>query len=803
MLRLIRNIFFLGLSLGLLGIIIAVLYALKLQSDYHLDDANLGGALWSMPARVYARPLELYAGAPVSAAQLERELKLLEYRKVDYAVEPLQYSAEGNTMSVYLPPFTYWDGPRPARKLQVHFADGKISGILNESTLEPVILDRIEPLRIASIYPQHQQDRILVNLDEVPEVLVESLIAIEDRTFWNHPGIDIKGIARSIYVTFVDKSGRQGASTLTQQFIKNHYLSNERTYTRKVKEMLMALVLERHSSKQEILEGYINEIFLGQDGDRAIHGFGLASEYYFNKDLKELGLHEIAMLMALVREPGNADPRRHAEYALERRNLMLRIMHERGLISAQDAELAQSLPLDVVAKETTTDRKRYPAFMDLVYQQLYQIYKKEDLTREGLNIFTTLDPQVQEDAQEALSGSLAALEKRNGFKSGFLQSAAVLTNSANGEVMAVIGSRVAGEQGFNRAISAKRQIGSLIKPVVFLSAVEYPQLYTLASKLNDSPLNYRRGGETWSPQNYSKNYKGSVTLEESLIRSYNIPTARVALDLGIPDILSTMRRVGARESLPNYPSISLGAVEMSVLEVSQIYETFANGGYFTPLRSIREITTLDGKVIDRFPMSSIKAIEPGPHYLIVKTMQEIPRRGTAADMKEKISPSFNIAGKTGTTDSYRDSWFAGFSGNLNTVVWVGNDQNQSTRLSGGKGALRIWMDIMKDLPLAPLELNQPEGIVTRRIDLQSGALAGNGCGGGRVADMPFIAGSEPTYYNACASAPPPSYSGGDDEEYSVGTNSGDSYGFELLSLPPPPPPPQPVNAGDPSAWFRN
>ena len=802
MLRLIRNLFYLGLGMSLLGVIVAVLYALKLEKDYGLDDANLGGALWSMPARVYARPLELYVGAHISAEQLERELKLLEYRKVGYANEPLQYSIEEGQVSVYLPPFTYWDGARPARKLQVSFADGRISGLLNESTLEAVVLDRIEPLRIASIYPQHQQDRILVNLEEVPEVLVDSLIAIEDRNFWNHPGIDVKGIARSIYVTFIDKSGRQGASTLTQQFIKNHYLSNERTMTRKVKEMLMAIVLERHSSKQEILEGYINEINLGQDGERAIHGFGLASDYYFNKELKELGLHEIAMLLALVREPGNADPRRHAEYALERRNLMLRIMQERGLISAQDAELAQSLPLDVVSKETTTDRLRYPAFLDLVYQQLYHIYKKEDLTREGLNIFTTLDPQVQEDAQKALSEGLAVLEKRNGFKSGFLQSAAVVTNSGTGEVMAVIGSRVAGEQGFNRAISAKRQIGSLVKPAVFLSALEYPQLYTLASKLDDSPLNYKRGGETWSPQNYSRNYKGSVTLQESLIRSYNIPTARIALDLGIPDILSTLRRIGARENLPQYPSVSLGAVEMSVLEVSQIYETFANGGYFTPLRSIREITTLDGKVIDRFTMSSFKAIEPGPHYLVVRTMQEIPRRGTATDMKEKISPDLNIAGKTGTTDSYRDSWFAGFSGNLSTVVWVGNDQNKPTKLSGGKGALRIWMDIMKKLPLEPLQLNVPEGIVTRRIDLQSGALAGSGCGGGRVAELPFIAGSEPTYHNACAApAPRPDEDAYYEDGYAAPAGS-NSYGFELLSAPPPPPPP-PANTGDPSGWFRN
>ena len=796
MIRLIRNLFYLCLCFGVLGIVIAVLYALKLEKDYRLDDANLGGALWSMPARVYARPLELYVGANVDSKHVLRELELLEYRKVANPVEPMQYSIEEQGVVVYLPPFTYWDGAKPARKLKIGFADGKISSLFDETSLEEVVLERIEPLRIASIYPQHRQDRVLVNLEDVPEVLVDSLIAIEDQSFWKHPGVDIKGLARSVYVTFIDKSGRQGASTLTQQFIKNHYLSNERTLTRKVKEMLMAIVLERHSTKEEILEGYINEINLGQDGDRAIHGFGLASEYFFNKDLKELGLHEIAMLLALVREPGLADPRRNSEYAIKRRNLMLRIMHERGLITAEDAALAQNLPLDVVPKETTTDRMRYPAFLDLVYQQLYQIYNKEDLTREGLNIFTTLDPQVQDDAQNALSEGLKVLEKRNGFKANFLQSAAVIVNSGNGEVMSVIGSRVAGEQGFNRAISAKRQIGSLIKPVVYLAALEYPQLYNLASRISDSPLHYKRGTETWSPQNYSKKYQGNVTLEESLIKSYNIPTARIALDLGIPDVLSTMRRVGARDNLPQYPSVSLGAVEMSALEVAQIYETFANGGYFTPLRSIREITTQDGKVIDRFSMSSIKAIEPAPHYLVVRTMQQIPRRGTATAMKEKISPDLNIAGKTGTTDSYRDSWFAGFSGNLTTVVWVGNDQNKSTSLSGGKGALRIWMDIMKQLPLTPLQISEPEGIVIRTIDPQTGALAGRGCSGGRAVDVPFIAGSEPSYYNACVSEPV--HNDYDDSD----SEAGGAYGFELLSAPQAVPVP-PADTGDPSAWFRN
>ena len=753
MLRLIRNTFYFLIILGIFGCVLLFMYAMKLEKEYHLDDRKLGGALWSMPARVYARPLELYKGATLTPEDLINELKLLDYREVASPNNIKQYHREGNTVEYYAQPFNFWDGQRPARRMQVQFDKNKVSSVQNLSTLEEEVLERLEPLHIASIYPASKQDRVLVNLEDVPPVLVDSLIAVEDKNFWRHPGIDPRGLARSIYVTYIQKSGKQGASTLTQQFIKNHYLTNEQTLSRKLKEVLMALVLEYHNSKKDILEGYLNEIYLGQDGQRAIHGFGLASEYYFDKELKDLGLHEIAMLIGLVREPGNADPRRHPDYALQRRNMMLSLMQQNGLISDTDMKLAQSLPLDVVNAETQRDRVRFPAFVDLVYQQLGEHYKPEDLTKDGLNIFTTLDPLIQQKTQKALSGALPTLEKRNGLKANFLQSAAVVVNTANAEVLSVVGSRVANEQGYNRALYSQRNIGSVVKPMVYLAAVEYPQIYTLATPLDDSPLNYKQGTTTWSPKNYDKRNHGKVTLQESLIRSYNIPTARLALDVGIKDVTGTLQRLGARAGLPNYPAVSLGAISMNAFEVAQIYETFASGGYLIPLRSIREITTQDGTIVSRFDLKAVKAIEPGPHYLITSTMQEIPRRGTATALKEKVSASLNVAGKTGTTDSYRDSWFAGFTGNLLTVVWVGNDENKITRLTGGKGAMRVWMDIMKNLPNEPLELKKPDGVVTRMVDKYSGALAGQGCGG-RAAEFAFIAGSEPTHYQACAAPRP-------------------------------------------------
>ena len=770
MLRLIRNTFYFLIILGVFGCILLFMYALKLEKDYHLDDNTLDGALWSIPARVYARPLEIYRGATLTPDDLVNELRLLDYRENANLNDIKQFHRDGNVVEYYAQPFAFWDGARPARKIQVRFEKDKVTDVQNLTTLEEEVLERLDPVRIASIYPAHKQDRVLVKLDDVPPVLVDSLIAVEDKNFWKHPGIDPRGLARSIYVTYIQKSGKQGASTITQQFIKNHYLSSEQTLSRKLKEVLMALVVEYHNDKKTILEGYLNEIYLGQDGQRAIHGFGLASEYYFNKELKDLSLHEIAMLVALVREPGIVDPRRFPDRALERRNFILEQMQQNGLISDSDKKLAQALPLDVVDVESQRDRVRFPAFVDLVYQQLDEHYKPEDLTKDGLNIFTTLDPIIQQKTQKSLTDALAVLEKRNGLKQNFLQSATVVVNTSNAEVLAVIGSRVANEQGYNRALKSKRNIGSVVKPMVYLAAIEYPQIYTLATPLDDSPLNYKQGGTTWSPKNYDKRNHGKVTLQESLIRSYNIPTARLALDIGIKDVTGTLQRLGARADLPNYPAVSLGAVSMNAFEVAQIYETFASGGYLIPLRSIREITTQDGTVISRFDLKAVKAIEPGPHYLIVSTMQEIPRRGTATALKEKISPSLNIAAKTGTTDSYRDSWFAGFSGNLLSVVWVGNDQNKVTRLTGGTGAMRVWMDIMKNLPNEPLELKKPDGVVTRMVDRYSGALAGQGCSG-RASEFAFIAGSEPTHYQSCA-APKPAPRNDDDEGTGVFDNSG-------------------------------
>lgn len=742
MLKILRNIFLFFVAIGVLGIIVAVMYAKRLEKEYNLTDQDLDGALWTMPARVYARPLELFKGAQISSKDLVRELELLKFSPASTLEHTGQYVVGEESVQYFAPEFLFWDGKRPPRRIEVLFKDGAVEQIKDLDSNTLLVLERVNPSRIASIYPQKQQDRILVSLKDVPQVLVDALIATEDRNFWSHFGVDPRGLTRSIYMTFISKQDQQGGSTLTQQFIKNHYLTKEKRISRKIKEMLMAVTLERYASKEKILEGYLNEIYLGQDGSRAIHGFGLASEYFFGKPLKALSLHQVALLVALVREPSSADPRKHPEYATKRRNLILSVMCEQGLISEQDRALASALPLDVVGKERSAERVMFPAFVDLVYQQLAQNYSKEDLTAQGLNIFTTLNPLYQMDVQNAVTEEVAKLEKSRKQKEGFLQGAAVVVDSQTAEVVAIVGSRVAGEQGFNRALSAQRQIGSLVKPAVYLAALEYPSRFALSTALDDSPADFVINGKKWSPKNYDHKNRENVSLIDGLVYSYNIPTVRLAMDVGIQDVASTLKRLGAWTQIPAYPSLALGAVQMTPFEVAQIYETFASDGYYQPLRSIREIMTNEGKVVKRYSISSIRAIDERPYYLILTAMQQVVSRGTAGRAAAAFKKPYYFAGKTGTTDEYRDSWFAGFSGNFLTVAWLGNDQNKPTRFSGSNGGLPLWVSVMKQLPLKPLQIKKPEGIGMQEVVKKTGGLPGLGCDGEKRISVPVIEGYE-------------------------------------------------------------
>jgi penicillin-binding protein 1B len=698
------------------------------------------GKRWALPARVYARPLELYAGAAVDRYSLIRELELLRYRSTTSPGVPGTFQAGRDAVSVETRAFSFWDGTEPARSLTVSFSGGQVAEIRDRASGQGLPLARLEPVQFASIYPSHQEDRTLVRLDEVPSVLLQALIAVEDRSFRSHWGIDLKAVARAAFANLRAGELVQGGSTLTQQLVKNFYLTSERTLWRKFNEALMAVLLEWHYSKDEILEAYCNEVYLGQDGRRSINGFGLASQFYFDRPLEELGLPQIALLVALVRGPSYYDPRRHPDRARSRRDQVLDALAAQGGAPAAAVAKAKASGLNVVA-EPPGGVGQYPAFLDLVRRQLARDYREEDLRSEGLRIFTTLDPLAQDAAEGTLARGLSSLESARGGRPPRLEGAVVLADPRTGEVLALAGGREGRLAGFNRALDAVRQVGSLVKPAVYLTALALPKRYTLATPLDDSPLTVDQAGGAWEPRNFDRTFHGQVLLYQALVRSFNVATVRLGLDVGLDAVRETLRSMGVERTVRAYPSLLLGAVSLSPLEVAQMYQVLAGGGFLTPLRAIREVTAQAGAPLQRYPLTVQPAADPRVVFLVEEALRRVLTEGTAASARDRLPPGLVAAGKTGSTDDLRDSWFAGFTADRLAVVWVGADDNEPTGLTGAAGALPIWADLLSRVGATSLSNDLPEGVEVASVDPASGERVSWACG--ECVELPFLAGSTP------------------------------------------------------------
>lgn len=707
------------------------------------------GRKFALPARVYGRALEVYPGLKLTPARLVEELRALGYRENPEPQEAATYRNVLDGVEFTTRDFVFWDGPQPSQRLRAVFAEGKVSQLQERGTEDKEMpLLRIEPPLIGGIYPGHNEDRALLRLDQVPRVLVDTLIAVEDRKFQTHWGIDPRGIARALYRTL---SGQrvEGGSTLTQQLVKNFFLTSERTLTRKGTEVLMSLLLEMHYGKDEILETYLNEVYLGQDASRAIHGVGLASHFYFDRPLERLELQEIALLVGMIKGPGVYDPRNKPEQALQRRNVVLQEMVKLGVITQTQFVQARDKPLGVI-RRAPTGTSPYPAFLQYVHRQLQRDYREDDLRSEGLRIFTTLDPRVQREAEQALAQRLTQLETTRKIPANSLEGSVVVSSTQQGEVLALVGGRQARYAGYNRAIDAKRQIGSLAKPIVYLTALEQPAKYTLLTPLDDSPLVWRqRGAPDWKPMNYDRKFNGQVPLNTALSRSLNVATARLGIELGVERILDKLPHFGVGRP-PPYPSSLLGAFELSPIEVAQVYQTLADGGFRTPLRAIREIVTADGRPLQRYPLSVEAVASPAPVYLLTTALQGVVRDGTAQGLSNWVAPEVRAAGKTGTTDDLRDNWFAGYTGDMVAVVWVGRDDAKSTGLTGATGAMTIWGEMMKNLQPEPLQPELPEDVEMAYIDPASGQRYKEECKG--AVSVPFIKSSLPPE-TACPSTP--------------------------------------------------
>ena len=731
----------LGWALKLLLVALVIFAGVAVYLDAVVQE-KFSGKRWTIPATVFARPLELFVGQKLSKEDFLLELDALGYRRERAVDGPGVVSIAGNTIEMHTRGFRFYEGVEEPQRIRVRFSGDFVAGLSRADNAELPVA-RLEPLVIGGLYPAHNEDRILIKLEQVPPYLVETLVAVEDREFFEHFGVSPKSIARAAWVNLSAGGVRQGGSTLTQQLVKNFYLTNERSLSRKATEAMMAVLLELHYDKQEILEAYLNEVFLGQDGRRAIHGFGLASQYFFGRPLAELQVQHVALLVGMVKGPTYYNPRRHPERALERRNLILDMLVEQRVLEAEAAAAAKQKPLGVTPRGSMADSS-YPAFLDLVKRQLRQDYRDEDLTEEGLRVFTSFDPILQVKAEKAMSGTL----KRLGKAAEGVEGAMLVTNPETGELQAMLGGRQPGFAGFNRALDASRPIGSLIKPAIYLAALEKPSQYTLTSLLEDEPFSVKGAdGQVWRPQNYGRNSHGPVYLYQALANSYNLSTARLGLDLGVPHVLKTLERLGAPVSWPAYPSMLLGAGSLRPIEVADMYQTLANGGFNTPLRAIRSVVSADGEPLSRYPFKIQQRFDAGAIYLTQYAMQRAMQEGTGRSAYNQLPRSLALAGKTGTTNDSRDSWFARFSQDLLAVVWLGRDDNGKTSLTGATGALQVWTDFVRRADPLPLQMAMPDNVVMAWIDGQTGQGSAENCPG--AVQMPYIRGSEPAPGPGC------------------------------------------------------
>ena len=704
------------LWLGLATVLLSAGYA------YYIDrtiSKTFEGRRWSVPAQVYAQPLELFAGLALSKRQFATELDRLGYRQNVGLDSPGTYRLNASGITVHLRSFRFIDGFRPAQTLRFNFNRKGIEQITELDSSE-VILVRMDPAKIGSFFPSHGEDRIVLTPQEVPNLLAAGLKAIEDRDFDEHRGFSITGILRALFVNLRAGSARQGGSTLTQQLVKSYFLTNERTLQRKLRELAMAVILELRFSKQDLLTAYVNEIFLGQNGARAIHGFGLGAQFYFNKPINELNVAEIATLISIIRGPSYYNPFRHPERALSRRNRILDTFYSDGLIGAVAHRQAKAQPIGVVSA-AGRGGAYYPAFMDLVRSELSQRYSNADLRSQGLQIFTTLDPRLQENTQQAVSLTLDDIERDRKLPKSGLQAASIVADSQTGEVLALVGGRQGRVDGFNRALNAQRSVGSVIKPVTVLTALN--QGMELTDEIVDQLVTLQQSsGEDWAPKNFDGKTYGKLPIYLALSRSLNLAMVDLGLRVGVENVQEQFTTLTNRRPNNPYPSFLLGAEAMSPLQTLELYGNFASGGFHTRPKAVIAVLDENGSALSHHTFEMRESIQMPQVSALNKALELAMRRGTG-----RTSPfsQLGVAGKTGTTNDNRDSWFAGFDNSHLSVVWVGRDDNQSTGLTGSSGALRVWNAMARLNGVDPIVPIDSDALVA--IEYTSGRRADDRC----------------------------------------------------------------------------
>ncbi|MGY0643874.1 MAG: penicillin-binding protein 1B [Paraglaciecola chathamensis] len=707
----------------LLIIIAAVIAAYGVYLDAQIVK-QFSGNKWQVPAQIFARPMHLELKQEITIKEIVEELELLGYRKVRHADDTGEYQLKATGVRIQRRAFHFPHGQESEISVDITLANGRISSLRNLKNNRALDEIYLEPWLVTRLMSSGREDRMLVNLKGVPPSLIKALVLVEDKDFYQHYGIAPLSILRALIANVSAGRAVQGGSTLTQQLVKNLFLTNEKSLVRKAKEALMALIIDARYSKDEIIEAYLNEVFLGQNGNTGVHGFGLASLFYFDRPIAELNVSEIATLVGIIKGPSYYNPRRHPERVTERRNLVLRILFENNELQRNEYEYAINQPLNLASGASLKSGK-HPAFMNLVRRELKTVLADPNMRESGLKVFTTLDSVAQRKAEEAVIDGVAAQQKR--MKLTQLQSAMVVTDIKSGEVRSIVGDANPQYQGFNRALDAKRAIGSLIKPTIYLTALERAAQYNLATPLTDEAIKLKSTyGKMWEPKNADKKFRGQVTLVDALTQSLNVPTVNLGMEVGLDDIASTIRRLGVNEPIDIYPAMTLGAVNFSPMQVNQMYQTIANNGRYIPLHAVTAVLSPKDKPLWKFSARGEQRADLKATYLLNYALHKVTREGTAKQIRKTFG-DINMAGKTGTTDDYRDSWFSGFDNNILVTTWMGKDNNEPINLSGATGAMQLFIGYQKLQQPKSLVRRYPKGLGIAHFDEESGALSRPGC----------------------------------------------------------------------------
>lgn len=704
----------------LVGVVLLVmcslwLYWLYLQAEV---TRRFNGARFTEPASVYARPLSLQEGQRLSVDDLVLELQLLGYRATDVAREAGEYVRAGNRFAIHARPFQWLTSATAERALHIVLRDGYVAQLqenereVNRWQLDPVLLGRFSP--------RDAEDRELVTLKQLPPMLINALLATEDRDFYSHHGFSAKGILRAFWQNLRSGEVEQGGSTITQQLIKNYFLTQQQNIARKVQELMMAVVLEVNYSKDEILQSYLNEVYFGQDGDRAIHGVGLASRYFFGKPVAELNVAESALLVALIKGPSVYSPWKHPQRARERRDLVLQLLSEQQHLSASEKNYWQEHELSVLSTPRHLSG-RMPAVLDLVKREWQTHLPVSDSSASGWRVFTSIDPVLQRKTELVIERGMARLDATQR-----VQAAAIVSDRHSGFIRAIVAGRDSAYAGFNRALDAKRPVGSLLKPFIYYTALQNTQRFSLASPLQDTAFVMRSDdGRQWQPKNYDGSQHGNVMLQFALSQSLNLATSRLAMEVGLNAIEQQLKKFGLERAIHLYPSLALGALELSPLQVANLYSGLAHGQRAVPLRAI-EFIRRDETVLYSAPKTAGVELASDAIFLTDFVLQEVVRSGTGKALGARF-PSLGLAGKTGTTNDKRDSWFAGFDDEHLAVFWMGRDDNAATEFSGASGALVLFSDFIAVKPERPLSLIMPRTVKFSWLSPQNGDVLSASC----------------------------------------------------------------------------